>query len=130
MAQTALVNPQLTINNISVRYVEGSLVYNDGFGEVNIRVHTAGPGDIEKIESRDINTQFGMVKFQLLSTQENAEIMRAWLADNDSGVPFGITLSDGSFNRSFANVIITNNPDNNTGNDGNIDIEFATDRAA
>lgn len=127
MATVALVNPQLSVNNNTQRYLEGTLEYNEGFGEVNTRVHTAGPGDREKVTTRDVNTQFGMVKFSVISTEDVVNTIREWLNNDDANV---ITLSQGGFNRTFTGAQITNNPNNAIGNDAVIEVEFTSNPAS
>ncbi len=118
---TVLNTPQLTINNVSTRYVEGSLVYNTGKGEVNFRTHTAGPGDLEVVTAEDVNTKIGMVKFTLISTVENAALVRQWQSNVGAN---RITTSLSGLTENFAQMSVSNNPDITTGNDASFEVEF------
>lgn len=125
---TTLNNAILTVDDINVKVVPNSVAYNDGDGEVTLRTQTAG-ATVEVIDTINAETQISMCKFTLLSTPENADLVRVWSRSQD---PHTITLAvrGSDFTRSFRNMRVTNNPDVAVGHDANIEIEFKGERAA
>ena len=125
MAQ-ALLNPNIVINGETILYKANSFSYKDGFGERNVRSQTAGPGAIVNIVTEDIETQRGMCKFTLISTEENVERLRQWQSNLDNNA---ITASQGGFSRAFNNAIIISDSDVTGGVDAEFEVSFESDRA-
>ncbi len=125
---TTLNNPIITVDDTNVKVVPNSVAYNDGDGEVTLRPQSVGE-TIENVESVNAETKIGMVKFSLISTDENADLLRTWIR---SGSAHTVTLSvrNTDFTRSFRNMKVTNNPDIELGHDANIEVEFKGERAA
>ena len=120
-----LTNPVLRISNSNVLYVEGTLSYNRGSGEINTRVQTAGNGSVQTVHSTVVESQYGMVKFSMRNTDQNIATIDEWLRLNNSPTGVSVNLSQSGFQGvSFSNMRITNNPDINTGNDADIELEF------
>jgi len=127
MPQTALVNPNVTINNAAVLYEPNSISYTEGKGERTVRTHTTGGGQRETVVSEDISTQRSKVKFSILSTVENIKALKGWQELKDSN---GITLSSKGFTRTSPRAIIVNDPDVNISVDGMVEVEFESDPAS
>lgn len=125
---TTLNSAIVTVDDINVKVVPNSVSYNDGDGEVTLRTQTAG-STVEVVESVNAETQIGMAKFTLISTPENADLLRTWSRSDD---PHTITLAQRGtdFTRTFLNMRVTNNPDINIGHDAVIEVEFKGGRAA
>jgi hypothetical protein len=120
----SLSNPNLLINNVSVPYVSGTLNFSEGTPEKKVRTQTGGGGSVQRVSSIDVTTQFSEVKFQILDTAANIELVRSWvLKDFDNA----ISITDTGFTRYGSNAGITNKYEVTTGIDGKIDVEFQCD---
>lgn len=124
----ALNNINVFVDGIPVSVQPNSVKYNDGDGEVTLRSQTAGR-TVEIVRSVNAETTIGMAGFTLLSTFENAELLRRWRRDEQ---PRTVELSQvgTTFSRSFRNMRVSNNPDVETGHDASFDVEFMGERAA
>jgi len=119
----ALADVYLTINNLATMYSPNSLSFNDGRGERVVRTQTIGGGMSEIVVSDNIETHYGKVKFQMRNDLENIEKALAW-RDNGSGNVVVLTNRTGTFNLTFKQAIIVNNPDYELSSEGNFEIEF------
>ena len=125
---TTLNNAIVTVDDTNVKVMPNSTAYNDGDGEVTLRPQSVGE-TIEVVESVNAETKIGMVKFSLLSTDENADLLRTWIRSG-SAHTVTIAVRNSDFTRSFRNMKVTNNPDIELGHDANIEVEFKGERAA
>ena len=123
MAQRTMSNPTVIVNNDVIPIVPGSLSYNDGFGEITVRVGSNGGRSKELYYSEDSSTQKGMVKFNLITSENNVELLKTWLQLSQASGNT-IQIVDGSFSSSFSEMYVINNPEINTGPDGEIEINF------
>ena len=123
----ALATPIVTVNDRNVAIQPNSFEYDDGFGERNLRTQSSGPDESETVVTENAETQFSMIKFTLLSTEENADLVRIWLDNFDQNE---ITAVQGSWTRSFRKAVVTNNPTVAVSQDGSFDIEFKSEKAA
>ena len=126
---TTLNNAIVTVDDTNVKTEPNSVKYNDGDGDRTLCAQSAGGENIEVVESVNSETKIGMVKFTLLSTAENADLLRTWIR---SGTAHTVTLAvrKSDFTRSFRNMVVSNNPDIELGHDASIEIEFKGERAA
>lgn len=123
---SALVNPNLVVNNEPVAYKPNSMSYNDGFAEVNVRTKTTGGGNVQTIATQDVETKRGMIKFTILSEAESVERIKEWMENLQNNV---IEISQDGFTRTFTSAIVINRPDVATGMDGEIEVEFESEPA-
>ncbi len=123
----ALTNPAVVVNGQPVAIKPNSFSYKDGFGEYKTRVQTAGPGSVENVTTEDVETQFGMVKFTLITTTENIDLVRQWKVNFDQNA---ITATSADFSRSFGNAILMTDVEIAAGQDGEFEVEFTSKRAA
>ena len=132
MADIAVTNPQVVVNNVAVPVIPNSVTYTEGFGEQNQRVQSAGGGNTELVFSDDVETKISMVKFSMLNTQANIDLIRSWKANRNANA---ITITgdprDGgdALKRTFANGALTTDYEVNLGADTEIEVEFMTDPA-
>jgi len=124
----ALNNVNVIVDGEPIAVQPNSVKYNDGDGEVTLRSQTTG-STVEVVRSVNAETKIGMAGFILLSTDENAALLRKWRRDENAHT---VELSqDGTdFQRAFRNMRISNNPDVETGHDSSFDVEFQGERAA
>lgn len=118
---TALATPQLIVNDIVFLIKPNSLSYTEGFGERKVRVKSAGGGSKVIVVTRDLESEYSMVKFTAFTEDVSIETIRGWqekLAANT------IRFSDAGLQRAVTQAIVTNDPEINFGVDGEIDIEF------
>jgi len=122
----ALNGVQLAVNDNVIDYLPNSLEYDDGFGERQQRIKTAGGGTRTTVATENLETKFGMVKFSLISEDDSADLVRTWL-QNIANNSIRVTQPGSTFSRNFTNALITNNPKIQAAVDGVIEVEFQTD---
>ena len=123
----ALATPIVTVNDVNVAIKPNSFSYTDGFGERNVRTQSSGPSASENVVTENAETEHSMCKFMLLSTDDNANIVRTWLDNLDQNT---VTAVQGSFSRAFRRATVINNPEIAISQDGEIEIEFKAEKAA
>ena len=126
---TQISDPSVVVNNVTVAIVPNSLEFDEGLGEQEILVQSAGGGVTEQVFSDNVETALGMVKFSMRSTVANIELARAWKSNrNQNAVTITATTDDGTFARTFTNAAIVSNYTVGLASDGIIEIEFKGDR--
>lgn len=124
MAQI-LTSPDLKINNISVAYAGNTVTLMEGLGERTFTVQASG-GAVEAVWGDDVTTKIGGVKFSLSNTDTNVELAKVWHGNGEENV---ITVSKGSYTRSFAKAVLVTDPEYTFSNDGAVEIEFKSQPA-
>jgi hypothetical protein len=124
---SGLSTPTLMINNVSVPYVAGTLTFTEGTPEKKIRTQTGGGGSVQRVSSIDVTTQFSDIKFQVLDTAQNIELVRSWVLNDFNNA---VSITDTGLTRYGSNAGITNKYEVTTGIDGKIDVEFQCDSLA
>ena len=119
-----LFAPTVMVNNVSVAIKPNSFSYKEGFGERKVRIASGGGGTLTQVVSEDIETQLSTCKFMLYSTSDNVTLVRTWQTNSDANA-VEVTDKD-NFSRTFANAIITNDPDVSLGVDGEVEVEFTS----
>lgn len=122
-AKRALTTPSVVINDRTIAIVPDSVTFKGGFGETTIRPQSAGGGNVEMVKSLNAETLKSMVKFALLPTTENNDLIDDW-QNRSKGDGNGILLSDGAFAKSFKNMYVTSDPERNLSSDGTMEVEF------
>ena len=74
MAKKALSVPAVIINNKTLAIVPGSLVYEDGHPEINVRALSSGGGKGESVHTINAENAVSMVKFKLALTDDLDEL--------------------------------------------------------
>lgn len=121
-----LYAPAVVVNNVPISIKPNSFTYKDGFGERKVRVASTGGGSRQLVTTQDVETQKGYCKFILLTTRENADIVREWLANGSSNT---IEAVEGAWSRTFQQAIVMNDPEVGTGIDGEVEVEFESEPA-
>jgi len=127
---TQLSDVTLIANNEAIGIVPNSLSYTEGLGEQKMRAMSIGGGKTEQVFSNDLETNFSMLKFQLLSTPDNIKLARKWKTNKNQNV-FQVAGStvDGEVTRVFTQAAVINNYEVTVGSDANIDIEIHSNSA-
>lgn len=113
---------RLTINNEIVPFMANSLTAPEGFGENQVHVQEMGGGEVDIVVTTDLSTKIGKVTFDLKSTVENKERLRAWKANFDQNL---IKITDRFGNTDvFERMTVTNDPEWALSADGVASIEF------
>lgn len=123
---TALSNPSVLINNISVPVVPNSVSYTEGKGEQTVRVQSAGGGSVQSVFSNNVETNLSMVKMSLFPTAENIALILTWKNNANANA---ISITGSGLTRSFANATLTSDYEVQLGSDTQIDLEFKADAA-
>lgn len=118
--------PQIIVNDEVIAIKPNSFSYTEGFGERTVRTKSAGGGNTTIVVTENAETQTSMVKFTILTEDTSIEKVRGWLALKDAN---RIQAGEGSFSRTFAQAVITNNPEAALGESGEIALEFTAQRA-
>lgn len=121
-------DPSVLINNVAVAIVPNSCVYDEGLGEQEVLVQSAGGGQLQQVFANDVSTNLGMVKFSLQATKQNIDLARSWKANqNRNVVTITAANTDGTLTRSFTNAAICNAYEVPLSSDGVIELEFKGD---
>lgn len=121
-----LSTPQILVNNEVIGIKPNSFEYDEGFGERNVRTKSAGGASRQIVVTRNVETEKSTVKFVLFTEDSSISVVRQWLNNIDANV---IQASDSGFNRTFNQAIITGNPTNGLGVDGEIPLEWESQPA-
>lgn len=120
-----LTDATLLVNNEAVGYLPNTLKFREGLGEQKVRSVAIGGGKTEQVYAQDLETNVGMVAFELPATIDNIALARKWKTSGNRNVVSiaGSTL-DGDVNRSFTLCAVTNDYDVEIGTDTSIPIEI------
>lgn len=124
---TGLATPTIQVNGDTIGIKPNTFEYDEGFGERKVRVKSAGGSSRQTVVTRDVETQKSSFKFTLLTEDVSVDLVREWLAKEDTNV---IQAADVNFTRVFNQAIITTPPKNLLGVDGEIEIEWESKPAA
>ena len=127
MADTAVVNPTLVINNIAIPVRPNSVTFKEGKGEQNMRVQSAGGGNTEIVYGANVETNISSLMFEMINTAANIELARGWKTNLNANAG---TLTGQGLSRSFNNMAILNDYEVQLSSDGVIAIEMSGDPAA
>ena len=131
MAEIILSDPQVTLNDELLAIVGNSVSYTPGDGERSVKAAGTGGGKGVMTISENVETKISTVKFSLFSTADNVDTAEQAIKrlNNNVVVVAGTDPLGKSVRKTFTNSIVTNNPDFNLQQDGQIDLEFASDPA-
>ena len=116
---STLSNPSVEVNNDAIAIIPNSLSFKKGKGEKKALPQSAGGNSIEIVQTEDAETKKSMVKFSLRNTKSNQDLLDTWQDTINT-----IRLSQGDFVVSFRGMIVTNDPEIQTGADGNLELNF------
>lgn len=122
---TELYKPAVEVNGEVVYIVPNSLKFKDGFGTRNTRVASGGGDRRETINTEDITTQFGELTFDMHTTVESINLKRQWQANFDANE---VAWLEAGESRRMTNALIQEDPEVNSGVDGQFTVMFKGDR--
>ncbi len=127
MAQIALVNAQILINNIAIPYVPNSLKFDLGLGEQNVKAVAGGGGTSDSVYFTDVETNVSKVTFEMYSTDVSVEVHKDWKALGNLSV---IQINgENNVTIFFQNMAQTNRVEFEVGNDKMVTFDFQGDPA-
>ncbi len=125
-----LTDAAVLVNDEVVAINPNSLSFKEGFGSRTMRSASIGQGKVEQVYANDAESAIGMVKFELPTTPANIGLVRSWLQlENANVVGIAGSTSEGDVTKTFTQAAVTNDPENNIGADGNIEVEFHSNKA-
>lgn len=122
MSQIALVNPQIVINNIPIPYVPNSLKFDLGLGEQNVKAVAGGGGTSDSVFFSNVETNIGMVSFEMFSTSLSVELHKDWKALSNAN--FIDLIGEGNVTIPFQSMAQTSKVEFEVGNDKMVTFEF------
>lgn len=126
-----LTDAVVTVNDVQIGIVPGSLRYSEGLGERRILPVSEGGGRVSQVFATNQETAIGRVRFALRSTPENIDDVRQWQQNRNRNV-IQIQSEDGLGNRlvrSFTQAAVTNDPEVPFSPDGTIELEWGSNTA-
>lgn len=125
-----LSNPTVMVNNVQVAVTPNSVMYDEGLGEQSIRAASTGGGGVEQIYSRNVETEFATVKFDMPATVDNIKLQREWKVNkNQNLVSITGRTAEGDISKTFTQAAVLNAIEVALGVDTNISIEFKANPA-
>ena len=118
---TAISNPQVTVNNVTISIVPNSFTYTEGFGEQQVFVESSGGGTTQTVFANDVSNNMSTIKWAMRNYEQNIALIRSWKINQDGNV---ITVTADNFSRSFTFAALTLDYDVKLGADTVIDLEF------
>lgn len=125
---TQISDPGVEVNDVRIAIVPNSLEFDEGMGEQEVLVESAGEGVVTQVFSENVETKLGSFKFELRPTVANIALARQWKANrNQNVVSIPCTTPDGTMNRTFTHAAIVNNYKIPPTADGTITLEWKAD---
>lgn len=124
----ALADPSLVVNNEPVAIVPNSLKYTEGDGEQTMRAASTGGGGVEQVYSRNIETNFSKVMFEVYNDIDTIEDLRTWKKNLNANVVVitGKTPDGKALRRTFNKAAMLNDYEVELGSDSTISVEFSS----
>ncbi len=120
----ALYKPQVQVNGVVVFIKPNTFSFQDGYGERKTRVASGGGARKETYSTEDIETQFGMIKFVLYTTNEGIELKRDWQSRFNANT---VSFIEGDVSGTMSRALMMNDPEVNAGVDGELEVTFHGD---
>lgn len=122
---TIISDPSFVVNNQPVFIMPNTGIFDEGFGEGEVKNQSAGNGVVDQLEADNVETQVGMCKFAIAPTVDNINQARLWKANgNQNSITVTATTPDGTLTRNFAQMKLTNNYEIALQTDGVLELEF------
>ena len=119
-AYQGLSEPALKWNGQALAIMPNSLTFKKGKGEKTVRAVSAGGDAIEVVTTVNVETKKSMLKFSLPNTSRAMSIVAQMQSLDGRNV---FELSDPTFQGTFRNMTVINDPENPTAPDGVIEVE-------
>jgi hypothetical protein len=120
-----LTDATVLVNNEAIGIMPNSLAFNEGLGEQKVRSVSIGNGKTETVYSRDLETNLGMVKFELPVTPQTIELLRAWKSNaNQNVVQIAGSTPEGDVTRTFSSAALVTDYEVGVGSETTIEAEF------
>jgi len=120
----ALSTPQVILNNKVLGIVPGTFTFTGGRGEFTHRRASTGGQGTTAVVSKNAETFKSMVKFEVFPTTDNFDLL------DTAKINFANNTLQATENGKafvFTNLVITNDPEFNTGNDATVSVEAESD---
>lgn len=121
MAERALSNPTIEIDNEIISIIPGTFGYKKGTGDKVVTVESAGGNSVEIIVTDNAETKKSSAKFSLKSTIKHIDHLATW-----SNAPNGVSIraSELEHVENFNHMFITTEPTIETGADASFEVMF------
>lgn len=127
---TQIADPGVSINNVPVGVTPNSVKFTEGLGEQKMRAVSFGAGVTGQVFSNDVETNFAKVMLEIPSTVENIAAVRGWkLGGNNNTITIVASTVEGDLTRIFKKAALLGDYENDLGADGNIALEFTSNKA-
>ena len=118
----------IDVNDVRISIVPNSFEGDEGLGEQDVLVQSAGGGIVTQVFSNNVETNLGAFKFDMRATVANLELIRGWKANRNQNVVAAMaTTPDGNFKRTYQNAVIVNNYKIPVSADGVVSLEWKAD---
>lgn len=121
----ALANPVVEINDKVIQIKGNSLSFKKGLGEKRVRTQSAGGNSIEVVSTEDAETKMSMVKFTLLSTNENVFLYEEWQSAGNGGNIVRMSEKNSDISIPFRRMTLTSDNEIAVGAEGEFEVEFS-----
>jgi len=118
---TELYQPQIAVNGVVAWIKPNSVSYKGGAGDRKSRVASGGAGKKESINTEDIETQRGYIKFVMHTTTETVELVEKWQRNFDANT---VAFQESGITRTMTSAIMLNDPEIAIGVEGEAEIVF------
>ena len=127
----ALADPSVVVNNEPVAVVPNSVKYTEGAGEQTMRAASTGGGGVQQVFSRNVETDFSKVMFEVFNDIETIEDLRGWKKNSNQNVVVvtGKTPDGKTLRRTFNQAAMLNDYEVGLGSDTTIPVEFSSNAA-
>ncbi len=129
MADIILNDPQVTLNDELLAIVGNSVSYTTGDGERSVKAAGTGSGKGVLTISENVESKISTAKFSVYATVENADLIEQAIKRLNGNVLViaGTDTFGNSLRKTFTNAVVTNDPEFNLQQDGQIDVEMSSD---
>ncbi len=125
-----LTNPIVMVNNVIVPVTPNSVMYTEGLGEQSIRAASSGGGQTEQIYSKNVETEFSTIKFDMAAIIDNIKNARAWKKNGNANViSITGTTAEGNLSRTFTQAALLSDVEVALGTDTDLSLEFKSNPA-
>lgn len=121
--------PSIVVNNQNVKIKPNTFKYKRGKGDAIVRVESSGGGKTSTVFARNLDTAKGSFSFSLEPTTSNDAIVDTW-QDNDNNNVVQVFDNIENVTKTFTRAVIITDPERAWSVDGEIAVEFESDKAS